>query len=194
VTDEDRPEPVDPAARQDGTVSTETDDAAPEPVATAEDSPATAGRADDEPGSATPTGPSATPRLFTAMLVGGVVLFLGVLGGVGLATGVDDLTGVDELLGDEPAPADPRAVVDFDYNRAAGTVTVAHAAGDRFATANTGTLWVYVDDRRTRWSLPVEEGDEITVEAEPGQSVDVVRRGPDGEVTVVDGVTLPDDR
>ncbi len=88
----------------------------------------------------------------------------------------------------------PQAAFGFEYSDEG--VTVQHEGGDVFSEENTGDLYLTVDgERRATWSLSVTAGDEVTVDAGPGQRVAVVWTPPDagGRAQVVGAFETPDE-
>jgi hypothetical protein len=87
----------------------------------------------------------------------------------------------------------PSATFEFDWDPATRELVVRHAEGDRFDSTNSTGLELLVDGAPVRaWSLPVEAGDELTVEATPGAAVTVRWVGTGGETTAVGDYEVPD--
>lgn len=88
-------------------------------------------------------------------------------------------TTVLKLGQDQAGTSQPTASFDFDYDSAAGEVTVTHASGD---TIDSGNLNVSVDGTVTQWTgLPITAGDQLTVSGVSDSStVRVVWKSADG--------------
>lgn len=109
---------------------------------------------------------------------------LATVGGVAVALGGGAVVGRD-LPVSRPPPPVPQVQFEFTPGSAARSVTVTHAGGDTFTAASTRSVQVRTDATRRTWSLPVSAGDSLTLEAAPGQTVEVVWTAPDGDDTLL---------
>jgi len=91
---------------------------------------------------------------------------------------------------EEYAPPDTQ--FQFVYDAEGGTVLMANTGVGDFTTENTERLDVEVDGSVAKtWELPVEGGDQNTVEADPGATVELVWVAPSGETAVVGSFDVP---
>lgn len=113
-----------------------------------------------------------------------VVLFVGLIAAtvVGAAVIGTFVLGVGDQAGSDVPQ------VSFTADSANGQVTITHAGGD---SIDPERLLVRVDGSESTWasiagtSDPVEAGDELAVDADPGTEVVVVYHGPEGQRTLV---------
>lgn len=88
--------------------------------------------------------------------------------------------------------APPETEFQFVYDAEGGTVLMANTGVGDFTTENTERLDIEVDGSVAKtWELPVEGGDQNTVEADPGATVELVWVAPSGETEVVGSFDVP---
>lgn len=94
------------------------------------------------------------------------------------------ISGVVLLTGDgdqTPAPSVPQAQFSFEYDGAAGELTVTHDGGDNIPEED--DLFVATSDTAESWVTPVAAGDSKTVEVESDVTVRIVWRSESGDRT-----------
>jgi len=117
-------------------------------------------------------------KIVVGLVIGGVVLFVGILLLVVLAAVIGSFV---LGMGSESVATAPQASFAFEHDTEAGETTIVHEGGD---TIDADRLVVEIDEQRAQWDDPdgsVEAMDSFTVDTQPGDRIRLVYTG--GETT-----------